>query len=104
MDIQFINQARSQSDLSSISIKHTGLSSPWVPSESPMGSKTHALTASEIFEDCVLPVCLYGCENWPLITVYKLWDLARDSVWYSGYQTTSSCLYSPNNSHFHCRK
>ena len=28
--------------------------------------KQNPLTASEIFEVCVLPVCLYGCENWLL--------------------------------------
>ena len=28
--------------------------------------KQNPLTASEVFETCVLPVCLYGCENWLL--------------------------------------
>ena len=28
--------------------------------------KQNPLTASELFEMCVLPICLYGCENWLL--------------------------------------
>ena len=30
------------------------------------GGKQNPLTCSEIFEVCILPVCLYGCENWLL--------------------------------------
>ena len=48
--------------------------------------KQNPLTSSEIYNACILPVCLYGCENWlltdPLLTVLSKLKWAREFYMY----------------------